>query len=83
MMNLISFSPEQTKEILDLIGVDTSRECVGKCETCKRDLFLNNIGNIARKGVMNFLYCENPNCFSDKIVEQYKKLNDTPQEKAE
>lgn len=82
-MELISFAAEQTKEILDLIGVDTSRECVGKCQTCKRDLFLNNIGNIARSGKANLLYCDNPNCFAEKIAEKYIKEHDAVHAKGE
>ncbi len=70
-MNLISFYEKQTKEILDLIGVDTSKEVIDRCQTCKKELNLKNIGNIARSGEDNLLYCDNPFCFAEKIAEKY------------
>ena len=74
-MNLISFYEKQTREILDLIGVDTSKEVIGRCENCKKELNLKNIGNIARSLGKNLLYCDNPFCFSQKIAEKYCDAN--------
>ena len=76
-MKLIAFSKEQAKEVLNLIGVDTSRECVGKCETCKKELFLNNIGHIAKSKNKNLLYCDSPACFSEKIAEKFVSLGES------
>lgn len=73
MMNLISFYKNQTKEILELIGIDTSKEVVGKCECCKKELNLKNIGSIARSHAKNVLFCDISYCFAGEIAKQYCK----------
>lgn len=70
-MMLVAFEEKDLKKILELLKIDTSHNKVGICETCKRDLFLNNIGNIAKGKDKTLLYCDNPACFSIKIAERY------------
>lgn len=70
-MKLVAFEEKDIKKILELLGVDTSRDKVGICETCKRDLFLNNIGNIAKGKDKPLLYCDNPVCFAEEVAKRY------------
>ena len=67
-MQLIAFDENQIKEILELLGEDTSKEVIGKCNTCKKDLNIKNIGNIAKGKKGNLLFCDNPACFSSQVA---------------
>ena len=73
MMNLISFYENQTREILKLIDIDASKEVIGRCECCKKELNLRNIGSIARSHARNVLFCDSPICFAGEIAKQYCK----------
>ena len=71
-MNLISFTKEQAKHVLHLIGRSDIDGTMGQCHTCKKDLTLDTIGLVAREGLTSMLYCDNPSCFVTKIAEKYK-----------
>lgn len=72
-MELIAFKSKQVKEILKLIGEDTTKETFGDCETCKEVLRLENIGFIARGDNKNLLFCDNPACFSPMVAKSFPK----------
>ncbi len=71
-MQLISFQEEQVKDILKLIGVNTDYPIVGNCETCNKDIKLNNLGMISKGKDKPELYCDNPACCAVKCAEELK-----------
>lgn len=85
MQQLISFKKQQTKEILNLIGVKVEKRDdnievpldkegrQAECESCHRRLTTDNIGNIAKGSVK--LFCDNPYCFTSHIVKKLEWLN--------
>lgn len=69
-MNLISFTKKQAKHVLHLIGRNDIDGTMGKCHTCKKDLTLDTLGLVAREGLTSMLYCDDPDCFANKIAEE-------------
>lgn len=76
---LIVFKKEQTEEILNNIGVEieikgdtkTILNELGEpatCESCKKSLSFDNIGNIAKGS--NLLFCDNPYCFGSHLAKK-------------
>ena len=78
-LEMISFKKEDVLEILRILDVQTEKRGdkeiilnevgqIATCESCKKELFTDNLGNVSHGST--HLFCDNPSCFLLHLVEK-------------